>query len=150
MPQRELPIKGQAETTATIYTDGASRGNPGHASLGVVIKKKGHNVETLHSYLGILTNNQAEYSALVAALKRAQKTGLKSIRVLTDSLLLANQINGLWKVKDHNIKDLYVEVKALAEPFDSFSIAHIPREQNSEADGLANLALDDYLKNKGE
>ena len=150
MPQGELPIKTQAEASATIYTDGASRGNPGHASLGVVIKRKVHKDETLHSYLGILTNNQAEYSALVAALKRAQKIGIKSLRVLTDSLLLANQINGLWKVKNPNIKDLFTEAKALAKQFDSFSIAHIPREQNSEADGLANLALDDYLNNKGE
>ncbi len=125
-----------------IYTDGASRGNPGEAGAGVVIKdREGKVYRTLKKYLGQTTNNQAEYNALILALREVKGMG-QNIRILSDSELLVRQVKGQYKVKNRNIKPLFDEARALLGGFASWEIEHIPREMNREADGLANEAID--------
>ncbi len=129
---------------ALIYTDGASRGNPGDSGAGIVIKDGEKTIKEIKKYLGIKTNNQAEYEALILALIEAHNLSLKKVRIHTDSQLLANHINGLWKVRHDNIKPLYKKAMKYLDRFDEFSINYIPRELNKEADSLANLAIDEY------
>ncbi len=141
--QLELPIKIE-ERAARIYIDGASRGNPGSSAIGVILidsKGKKHKVK---KYLGIHTNNQAEYHALIAALASAKRLKKTHLTILTDSQLLANQVNRLWKVRDAEIKALYQEAIRMISTFERVKVNHIPRHLNKEADRLANEALDDY------
>ena len=127
----------------TIYVDGASRGNPGPAAIGVVIKdERGDSVLKLSSYIGTRTNNQAEYTALVMALQEARKMEADEVRIHTDSQLVAEQIVGHYKVRNAHIRPLFDKVAQLLKDFRHYSIAYIPRESNSEADALANQALD--------
>jgi ribonuclease HI len=128
-----------------IHIDGAARGNPGEAGIGVLIKEENGGSRAVKKYLGTRTNNQAEYTALITALESAREYKDREIRIFTDSLLLANQMNGLWKVKHPEIKELYGKAKGLIEGFRRVTIKHIPREENTEADRLANLAIDEYL-----
>ena len=133
--------------TLFAFTDGASRNNPGEAGIGVVVKnERGEIVLTTKKYLGLTTNNIAEYSALIFCLETllASKTVSCSMLVVhTDSELMARQISGVYKVKDEGLKVLYQKVKTLlASATFSFSIKHIPRAQNKEADLLANEAID--------
>lgn len=129
------------------FTDGAARGNPGDAGIGIVIQdEQGAIVKTLKKYIGKATNNVAEYTALITALEYLGNTEtLKctEIVVYTDSELMARQINGEYKVKDAGLKLLFQKVKLLLhEASFTFSIRHIPRSQNKEADALANEAID--------
>ncbi len=127
----------------TIYVDGASRGNPGPAAVGVVIKdEKGATTLKVSSSIGRATNNQAEYTALITALREARKLGADHVDIRTDSQLMAEQILGHYKVRNANIKPLFEEVKQSLAGFKSYGMHHIPRERNSEADALANDALD--------
>ncbi|MBI2429512.1 MAG: ribonuclease HI family protein [Ignavibacteriales bacterium] len=131
----------------TAFTDGAARGNPGDAGIGIVIKDdRGAVIQTLKKYIGKATNNVAEYTALVTLLEflRTNETlQCTELVVLTDSELMARQINGEYKVKDPGLKLLYQKVKLLLQPVSfTFSILHVPRSQNSEADALANEAID--------
>jgi ribonuclease HI len=142
--QLELPIKIQHKEAATIYIDGASRGNPGSSAIGVVIIDAKGNKRKIKKYLGIHTNNQAEYHALITALAAAKKLKKTYLTIFTDSQLLANQINRLWKVRDAEIKALYQEARSLISSFKKVNLSHIPRNLNKEADRLANQALDDY------
>ncbi len=137
-------MASENEDTIEIYIDGAARGNPGEAGIGVLIKETEDSRREIKKYLGITTNNQAEYTALITALESAQVLRDKPIRVFTDSMLVANQINGLWKVKHSEIIPLNNQAKTLFKNFKNISIEHIPREQNSEADRLANQAIDEY------
>lgn len=131
--------------TVEIYIDGASRGNPGDAGIGILIKEPGGTTREITKFLGTRTNNQAEYTALIEALESAKELNTHPIRIFTDSLLVANQINGLWKVKHAEIKPLNKKARSLFTSFKDISIRHIPREENSEADRLANLAIDEYF-----
>ena len=131
--------------TVTIYIDGASRGNPGDAGIGILIKEPGGKSREITKYLGTRTNNQAEYTALIEALESAKDLNGHPIRIFTDSLLVANQVNGLWKVKHAEIIPLNKKARSLFSGFDDIRIRHIPREQNSEADKLANQAIDEYF-----
>ncbi len=132
------------ENTVEIYIDGAARGNPGESGIGVYIKESKGSVREIKKYLGTKTNNQAEYTALITALESAEDFKNSPVRIFTDSMLVANQINGLWKVKHPEIIPLNNQAKNLFKNFKNISIKHIPREQNSEADRLANLAIDEY------
>lgn len=128
-----------------VFTDGASRGNPGKSGIGVVIKNSEH--KTIHQikrYFPRLTNNQAEYQALITALNYICEKNIKKARFFTDSQLLSNQINGSWKVKHPEIIKLYQDASKLTKKLDKFEISYIPREENSEADSLANSAIDEY------
>jgi ribonuclease HI len=123
--------------------DGGARGNPGPAGYGVLLQdESGARIDTLHEYLGAQTNNFAEYSGLVAALEYALKHGYRSMKVRSDSELLVKQIKGEYKVRSEALFDIYREAKDLIRKLDSFHIQHVYREQNREADRLANLAMD--------
>ena len=139
-----LPMAPENEDIIEIYIDGAARGNPGESGIGVLIKESDRNRREIKKYLGTKTNNQAEYTALITALESAQDLRDKPIRVFTDSMLVANQINGLWKVKHSEIIPLNNRAKELFKKYSNITIEHIPREQNSEADRLANQSIDEY------
>jgi len=127
----------------TAHSDGGARGNPGPAGYGVVIKDEtGKKVATLSEYLGHQTNNFAEYQGLIAALEYAVKTGPKALKLISDSELLVRQIKGIYKVKNAVLQDLHARAKELIAQLDWFSIGHAFREQNQEADRLANAAMD--------
>ena len=131
----------------TAYTDGASKGNPGPAATGFTIEKDGVLLDKYHEYIGKTTNNIAEYTAVIAAVKRMESLGATDVIVYSDSELLARQINGIYKVKSKGLKPLFREVIGLSEKFVSFRVIHIPREENSIADGLANKAIKEHNKN---
>ena len=143
--QSKLPSRNVSRASAEIYIDGASRGNPGSSGLGVLIKDSEGNIHKVKRFLGIQTNNQAEYEALIAALNSAEKLQLNDLKIHTDSLLLANQINGNWRVKDAKIAVLHKKARELIKDFSQVEVKHIPRELNREADKLANQAIDEYL-----
>jgi len=124
-----------------IFIDGASRGNPGPAGVGVVIiDSKATVIKEFSRYIGQTTNNVAEYSALIYSLLEAEQIGAKSVRIKTDSELLARQVNGQYKVKDARLSLLHDMVRYLMLRFDVFQIGHIPRELNAHADRLAGMA----------
>jgi ribonuclease HI len=126
---------------ATIYIDGGSRGNPGDAGIGIVIEN-GNERYGYYQYIGITTNNEAEYMALIHALIIAKDKNYKNIRVFSDSELITKQINGEYRVKNENLIKLYYDVRNLISKFDQFKISHIVREKNIDADRLANIAMD--------
>ena len=124
--------------------DGGSRGNPGPASYGVVVRnERGEIVAKLKKYIGRMTNNVAEYYGLIAALDYAQSHGVRALRVESDSELLVRQMRGHYKVKSPDLRPLFERAKKMSQTFESFRIDHVYREQNSEADALANEALDE-------
>ena len=126
-----------------VHIDGASRGNPGPAAYGVVMESAdGSRLAEFSGYLGKTTNNVAEYQGLLAALDHALSKHYLRVKVQTDSELLALQIKGVYKVKNPGLKPLHEAAGRLIARFESFSIEHVPRERNREADRLANLALD--------
>jgi ribonuclease HI len=125
------------------HSDGGARGNPGPAGYGVVIQDQaGRKVAALSQYLGHQTNNFAEYQGLIAALEYALQQGHKALKVVSDSELLVRQIKGVYKVKNATLKELHGRAKQLIAQLDWFSIDHALREQNREADRLANEAMD--------
>ena len=125
-----------------ICTDGACLGNPGLASIGAVIKdESGKLIGTISQCIGQATNNQAEYAAIIAALEEAIRLGAEEVDVRSDSELVVKQLNGRYKVKKTTLKPLYQKVVRLAGSLEAFAITHIPREQNRQADRLANKAL---------
>src|ERR1700731_984796 len=124
--------------------DGAARGNPGPASYGVVIRDgSGELVAKLKKYIGRMTNNVAEYYGLIAALDYAESHGIRALRVESDSELMVKQMQGQYKVKSEDLRPLFERAKKMSKAFDSFRIEHVYREQNREADALANEALDE-------
>lgn len=124
--------------------DGGSRGNPGPASYGVVIRNpRGEIVAKLKKYIGRMTNNVAEYYGLIAALDYAQSHGIRALRVESDSELLVRQMRGQYKVKSAELRPLFERARKMAQTFALFKIEHVYREQNAEADALANEALDE-------
>jgi ribonuclease HI len=125
------------------YSDGGARGNPGPAGYGVVIQDQaGEKVAALSEYLGHQTNNVAEYQGLIAALEYATTHTPKAIKVISDSELLVRQIKGIYKVKNAALQDLHARAKELIAQLDWFSIGHVLRGKNQEADELANAAMD--------
>jgi ribonuclease HI len=125
------------------YSDGGARGNPGPAGYGVVIQDEtGKKVAALSEYLGHQTNNVAEYQGLIAALEYAAENGHKALKVISDSELLVRQIKGIYKVKNSTLQELHGRAKDLIAQLDWFSIGHVLRGHNQEADDLANAAMD--------
>jgi ribonuclease HI len=125
-----------------IYTDGAARGNPGKAGAGVVIRDTAGVIAEKSFYLGHTTNNVAKYSALILGLREAQQLGAHAVFPYTDSELLAKQIAGAYRVKDEKLKVLFSAAKRLLSTFIQYDITHIRRENNREADRLANEAIE--------
>jgi len=123
--------------------DGGSRGNPGPAAYGVVIRDgSGELIAKLKKYIGRMSNNLAEYYGLVAALDYAQSHKIRALRIESDSELLVKQMRGQYKVKSADLQPLFERAKKMTQGFESFRIDHVYREQNREADALANEALD--------
>ena len=126
-----------------IHIDGGSRGNPGDAGFGVhVATPEGETVAGLYGYLGRATNNVAEYQALIHALRYALAHGALRVKLFSDSELVVRQMAGRYKVKHPDMIPLHREAKALLSRFHEATLAHVRREQNKEADRLANQALD--------
>ena len=131
------------EVFLVAHTDGGARGNPGPAGYGVSIEDQdGRKVAALSEYLGHQTNNFAEYQALIGALEYAIAHGHKALKVISDSELLVKQIKGIYRVKNQVLQDLHARAKQLISQLDWFLIDHARREQNQEADRLANAAMD--------
>ena len=137
----------ESSASAAAYRaniDGGSRGNPGPASYGVVIRNpRGEIVAKLKKYIGRMTNNVAEYYGLIAALDYAQSHGIRALRVESDSELLVRQMRGQYKVKSAELRPLFERARKMAQSFSSFKIEHVYRDQNADADALANQALDE-------
>lgn len=131
--------------TTEVYIDGASRGNPGESGIGVLVIRPDASREEIKEYIGRGTNNEAEYKALIKALAYLVAEGSPTVKIHTDSQLVASQMNGLWKVKDPKLRILHSEAKKLVSLIPAFEIEYIPREKNTEADGLANEAIDRYF-----
>ncbi len=133
----------QPASAITAHIDGGARGNPGPAGYGVHIQDAtGKTLAEISEFLGVRTNNVAEYSALLAALDFAVKQGHRALRVVSDSELLVKQMNGDYKVKSPDLKELYDRARTLVRKLDSFQVRHVLRHQNKDADRLANAAMD--------
>ena len=159
MPKRPSPPEGArlfgdaatdakpAAATAAAHRaniDGGSRGNPGPAAYGVYIRDpRGEPVARLKKFIGRMTNNVAEYYGLIAALDYAESQGIRALRIESDSELLVKQMKGLYKVRSAELAPLYERARKMASALDSFRIDHVYREQNREADALANQAMDE-------
>ncbi|HKY23423.1 MAG TPA: ribonuclease HI family protein [Vicinamibacterales bacterium] len=129
------------------YIDGGARGNPGPAGYGVRIEDEaGTLLDEFHGFLGSATNNIAEYNGLLAALRYAQQHGHRKVRIKSDSELLVKQMKGEYRVKSPGLQPLYQEARTMAARLDRIVYEHVRREQNKDADRLANLAMD--LANK--
>lgn len=126
----------------SIYVDGASRGNPGPAAIGVVVKAGNKVVREIGEFIGRFTNNVAEYRALVRGLEEAKALGATAVDVRSDSELLVRQLKREYKVKSPDLSPLYLEANRLLTSFPKYSVHFIPREENAAADALANRTLD--------
>ncbi len=131
-----------------IYIDGASKGNPGPAGVGVIICQDGRVLKNISNYIGNTTNNFAEYTALIYALQEALIINADELNINTDSQLLYRQLKGEYKVKSPNIIGLYNQALHIMSAFKKVSINHIPREMNRGADKLATQAVRQALRNK--
>ncbi len=137
-PERKAIAAHQANV------DGGSRGNPGPAAYGVVVRDpRGEIVARLKKYIGINTNNVAEYFGLIAALDYAQNHEIRGLRIESDSELMVKQMRGQYKVKSEELRPLFERAKKMSQTFESFRINHVYREQNKDADALVNQALDE-------
>jgi len=128
--------------SVALYTDGAARGNPGPAAIGAVAFRGAEELFTISRFIGVATNNVAEYLALIAGLERVAKLAPRQVRVMLDSELVERQLNGGYKVKDPKLKPLHARALEVARSFEKCEFVHVPREENREADRLANAALD--------
>jgi|YelNatPaOPRAMG01_1025707.scaffolds.fasta_scaffold60588_2 ribonuclease HI len=128
-------------TDARIFIDGASKGNPGPSGIGVVIESNSPLIKKEFSVpIGEMTNNEAEYSALIFALEKALELGIKKVQIFADSELLVRQINGVYKIKNRNLIPLAIQAHGLIKKFVSLELKHIPREENKRANKLAQFA----------
>jgi ribonuclease HI len=146
-PQGERAVDPAAHPDKVkLFGDGGSRGNPGPSASGFVILDMEDNILVDKGvYLGITTNNQAEYTALKLALEECLKMGVKEIEVYLDSLLVVNQMKGIFKVKNRDLWPIHDAIKQLAKKFEHVSYTHVPREFNKLADAAVNRALDEQL-----
>jgi ribonuclease HI len=126
-----------------VNVDGGARGNPGPAAIGAVVQgADGEVLEERGERIGTTTNNVAEYRALLLGIGRAAELGASELELVGDSELIVRQVKGEYKVKDANLRELHAEVQRALRPFESWSIRHVRREQNTEADRLVNRVLD--------
>ena len=134
-------------TKAIIYTDGGSRGNPGPGALGAVIAdESGKILKEYSHYLGEVTNNQAEYEAVIFALQKAKQLRIKEVELRVDSELIGKQLLGKYKIKDPNLQPLFIKAWNLRLDYEKVNIKIIPREENKKADKLVNRELDSRNK----
>ena len=129
---------------ATLFADGGSRGNPGHAASGaVLVGSDGAVLSEIGRYLGVKTNNVAEWTALIDGLAAAKELGVARLAVRLDSELVVRQLSGQYRVKHENLRPLYARAKALLSQFDDVEVRHVPRSENKLADALVNRILDE-------
>lgn len=139
------------QPTCLLYTDGGARGNPGPAAAGgVIVADDGTVLAECSEYLGIATNNVAEYCALALTLRKAKLMGCGRIVVHMDSELIVRQLNGVYKVKDAKMLELYSDVRKLLREFDDWKAVHVPRKENKRADELVNEALDAHNQRQAQ
>lgn len=130
----------------TAYFDGGARSNPGPAGYGVyIVDEQGNVLAELHGALGVTTNNVAEYRGLIAALQWAVDNNVTEITIKGDSLLIVEQMRGNYKVKNEGLKPLHMQARMLVMQVGNVQFAHVPREQNKDADRLSNVAMDANL-----
>ena len=140
----EIPSSGMLLEEAKLYTDGGSRGNPGKSACAFVIcKVDGTVVEKSGQYIGVATNNQAEYTGFLRGLERARDLGINKVILMSDSELVVNQMNGKYKVKNQELAPLHQQVREIADSFGSVQFVYVPRELNKTADLEVNRILDD-------
>jgi len=138
-------------TRATLYADGGARGNPGPAGSGaILLDDRGRAIAKLKRSLGHATNNVAEYTALVMGLEEAERRGIDELDVRMDSLLVVQQMKGLWKIKHPGLRPLALRAGELLARFPTRTIEYIPRELNTLADALVNEAIDEALDQPGQ
>lgn len=130
------------EELVLAYADGASRGNPGPAACGAVLIQNNQTLATVSEYLGVATNNIAEYTALIKIMERALAMGVKHIEIRMDSELVVKQMTGQYAVKNLGLQPLFRKADILSKRFSRYTVTHVRREANKEADRLANQALD--------
>lgn len=128
--------------TPVLQFDGASRGNPGPAAVGWIIKQGSETVSKGNSMIGEATNNEAEYEAVIAGLEAAKNAGISTLQIEGDSQLILNQLQGKWETRATNLKKPNRTASDLIEQFDSVCFKHVSRHENTKADSLANAALD--------
>jgi ribonuclease HI len=132
-----------------LYTDGASRGNPGNAGAGVILFGPGGEIEAaVKKSLGVCTNNEAEYRALILGLEEALRRKNRRLRIFLDSELIVRQLQGVYRIKNSRLSGLAAEAKKLLSFLEEYTIEHIPRDRNTLADRLANEAIDEALSKK--
>ncbi len=137
------PLPGGLQAVMEVHTDGASRGNPGPAAIGIVFAVKGGKKLAEHcETIGKATNNVAEYRAVVTALEHCQRWGVQRVHLKMDSELIVRQLHGAYRVKSPDLRPLYQQVVFLAKGLAEFRVSHIKRARNAHADTLANRALD--------
>jgi ribonuclease HI len=153
-PERPQTAGAAALRTLVVRTDGAARGNPGPASLGAALieavgpasrRPDAPPIATISEYLGVQTNNVAEYTGVVRALALAHELGADAVEMLLDSKLIVEQLHGRWRVKDAKLIPLHAKAKAHLSRFKRWSATHVPRAQNKQADALCNEAIDRAL-----
>lgn len=143
--------KEQLSDMVTIYSDGGSRGNPGPSAAGFVIMNDDQSVrEQGGEYLGITTNNQAEYHGVLLGLQKAHELGLKKIDFRIDSMMVVNQMNNIYKIKNRDLWPVHERILALVQDFDVVKFSHVKREYNQLADGMVNSVLDAHKRNQSE
>ena len=132
---------------AQLYADGGSRGNPGPSAGGFAILDMENNVVfTSGKYLGVTTNNQAEYHSLKGGIEEAVKHSIKVLHVYMDSLLVVNQMKGIYKIKNRDLWPIHQSIKEMIPKFDEVNFTHIPREMNKLADSIVNETLDEHTR----
>lgn len=141
-PEALAPLSLSPGAVARLQCDGASRGNPGPAALGLVVSLDGQEIYRHGRALGTLTNNQAEYRSLLAGLEAVRRLGFRRIEVAMDSELVIRQLEGRYKVKNAGLMPLHAAAKTALAGFDDARLRHVPRGENAAADALANEALD--------
>jgi ribonuclease HI len=132
-------------TRLLIHTDGAARGNPGPSGAGAILRdaESGETVAEIAEFLGVRTNNYAEWMAVELALLRARELGATTVDLRTDSELVARQITGRYRVKHPDLKPIHARVMDLLRAFTAYTVGHVPRERNRDADRLSNVAIDE-------
>ena len=134
-------------TSVAIYVDGASRGNPGPSGIGYnVVDVDGHTIERGGKFIGFATSRVAEYYAMRNGVNLAIKLGLKTVRFVSDSLMVVNQLNGIFAIKNQDILPIYQDIEDKLKNFEAVSFTHMPRSSNSVADHEANAAIDRMLQ----
>lgn len=133
----------EVANSATVYVDGCSRGNPGPAGVGYyIVGENGAVLDQGGEFIGFATSRVAEYYALKVGCERAIQLGLKSVRFVSDNLMLVNQMNGIYKVKNQDLRPIYEDVQGMLGKFEAYAFMHVAREQNTIADRKANEAVD--------